>query len=167
MVERVTNAAFDNAGRFQRGELVFGLPLKFRFADKHRDHGGASCQNIFGRDAGRALGLPDSVGVFFQAPQQCHAKTLLVRAALRRWDRIAIGLHEPVLDAAEPCDRPFKRSVTARLFDFSGKNLIRDQGFALDIAGEIIFQAGRKAKDGLRSSVSQRHQRDRLSSGPF
>ena len=65
MVERIANGGFDDTGGFRCGELVFGLALKFRLADKDREHCRACYHHVIGCDVGGAFGLANALGMVF------------------------------------------------------------------------------------------------------
>jgi hypothetical protein len=100
MVEGVADRVLDDAGGLQRRQLVLGLALELRLADEDRKHGRAGRHHVVGGHLRHALGLADALGVVAQAAQQRDAQALLVRAALRGRDRVAIGGGEAVLAVA-------------------------------------------------------------------
>ena len=140
MVERVADGVLDDARGFQRGELVLGLALEFRLADEDREHGRAGGHHVIGIDLRHAPGLVDALGMVAQAPQQRHAHAALMRAALRRRDRVAIGGGKSVLDSAQPGDGPFQRAVAAGLLHLAGEDLIGNELLARDLGGKIILE---------------------------
>ncbi len=75
-----------------------------------------------------------------QGPQQRHAQTLLMRAAIRRGNGVAVGRAEPVLAGGEPGHGPFQRAV-AIATGLAGEDAIGNRVLALDVAGEIVAQA--------------------------
>ena len=73
-------------------------------------------------------------------------------AAVRRRDRVAIGMNEAVV-FGEPGDRPFERAVAALAADLAGKSFGGDAILLLDFAGEIIGEAAGEAECRLRRYV--------------
>ena len=76
-----------------------------------------------------------------------------MRAAFRCRDRVAIGIDETIINAAEPGDRPFKRAMTAFLFNLSRKDLIGNGFTTFNLIGEIIFKARGKAEDRFCGNI--------------
>src|SRR3954463_5661383 len=62
-----------------------------------------------------------------------------MRAAIRRWNSIAVRLDEAV-GIYRPPHRPFGRAVATGLAGAPGKNVRMHQGRALDALGEIVAQ---------------------------
>ena len=53
MFEMVAQRGFHNARGFGGGKLVFGLALKFRFANENRNQRGGGAHYVFGGDERR------------------------------------------------------------------------------------------------------------------
>ena len=148
MVERVAHDAVDEARRLARHQAALVLALEFRLADEHGDQRRAAAHHVVGGDAGDALGLADALGVVLERAQQRDAQARLVGAAVRRRDRVAIGMDEAVV-VREPRDGPFDRAVPARLLDLAGEGRLDDRVLALDVAGQIVAQAAGEAEHRL------------------
>ena len=71
-----------------------------------------------------------------------------MRAAVGGRDRVAIGMHEAVLEA-EPAQRPFDGAVLAGLLHFADERGVDHRLLALDVGGEIILQAAGEVEHGL------------------
>ena len=110
MVEGVAHGVLDDADRLDARQAVLGLPDEFRLAQEDREHGAAGGHDVVGGDDGGAL-VAGQVGVGLEAAEQHVAEPRLVRAALGRRDRVAVGADKTV--AGEPGDRPFDRAVAA------------------------------------------------------
>ena len=114
-----------------------------------------------------ALGLADALGVVLERAQQRNAQARLVRAAVGRRDRVAIGMDEAVL-AGEPGHRPFDRAVLAGLLDLAEERLLDDRLLALDVGGEIILQAAGEMEHRLgRDLAVAAEQRGRAAPADF
>ena len=167
MVEGVAHRALDDPRRLGGLQAALVLALEFRLADEHRDERGAAGHHVVGGQRAGALGLADALGVILQGAQQRGAQARLVRAAVGRRDRVAIGMDEAVL-GGEPGDRPFDRAVLARLLDLAGEDLIDDERLALDVGGEIVLEAAGKVEDRLgRDFRASREQRRARSASGF
>ena len=90
MIEGIADRALDDAGCLRRRELVLGLALELGLADEDREHGGAGDHDVVSRDDRSAL-VADALGVIAQGAQKRDAQALLMRAAIGRWDGVAIG----------------------------------------------------------------------------
>ena len=73
--------------------------------------------------------------------------------------------------AREPRDRPFDRTVLARLLDAAGEDLVGDEFLTLDVGGEIVSRPPGKwnvasAGTFAPSPISEAAQRQRISTPP-
>ena len=57
MLKIIAHGAFHNARCLRGREFVFGLPLKLRLTDKHRNNSRRRAHNVFGGDIGGAFGV--------------------------------------------------------------------------------------------------------------
>ena len=148
VIEAVAQGRLDHPRRLLAHQPALVLTLEFRIAKEDRNQGGAGANGVLaGQDRG-ALGLADALGMVLQTAQKGGAQPCLMRAAVGGGDRVAIGMDEAVV-LHEPGDRPFERAMPARLLDPAGKALFDDEGFALDILGEIVLKAAGKVEGGL------------------
>src|SRR5262249_31348957 len=135
MVEGVAHAALDDFCRLARQEPGLVLTLKFGFAQKNGDQSGAARHDVVAGHRARALCLADPLRVILKSAPKRRAKSCLMRAAIGRWNRVAVGMHKTIVER-EPRQSPFERSVTSRFFDLARKNLIGNKLLALDILDE-------------------------------
>ena len=110
VVEGVAHGRLDDALSLGRRQPILGLTNELRLADEDRKHGGAGDHHIVSRQHGGAL-VARQLSVGAQAAKQRNAQPSLVRAALGRRHRVAVGVGEAV--AREPRHRPFDRTVLA------------------------------------------------------
>ncbi len=96
--------------------------------------------------------LADPLRVLAQSAQERDAQPVLVRAAVRRRNRVAVRRREAVL-VRHPGDGPFERAVPAGLRDLAGEDLVGDEFLPLDVAREIVLQPVRKAEGRLGGHV--------------
>ena len=160
MVEGIAQRALDDARRLSRHEPALVLPLELGLADEDRDEAGARDHHVVGRQHRRAFALADAVGVILQPAQEGAAKPRLVRAAVRRRDRVAIGMDEAV-GVGEPRHRPFDRAMPGRLLHLAGEHLLGHLIVLADLLQQIIAQPAWKAEHGLGRNVCAGDERGR------
>ena len=131
MVKRILDGLLDQTNRLGRGQLVLGLPLKLRIADKNRQHDAGIAQKVLGRNLRHLFDI-GHFAVFLQTANQCRAKTQFVRAAVGRNDRIAVGIAETVFIFG-PGYRPFDPPLVVRQFGISGKGHTVDGRTSADL----------------------------------
>ena len=75
-----------------------------------------------------------------------------MRAAVRRWHRVAIGVEEAVL-AGDPGDGPFHRAMAFALVAFAGEEFLGDGLLAFDAAGEKVLETAWEVEHGALRRV--------------
>ena len=151
MVEMIAHRVLDDAHRLKRCQLVLGLALELRLADEHREQSTRRGHHIVRRDDRRAL-VAGQFGIVLERPGECGAKALLMGAAIRRRDGVAIGRRETIL-AAKPRHRPFDRAVASFFLDAAGEDVIDHPVQAIDALGEEVFQAAGEMQRGFLGRV--------------
>src|SRR6185437_10377801 len=86
--------------------------------------------------------------------QQSSAQSGFMGAAVRRRDRIAIGMDEAIV-FAKPGDRPFERAMPAAFLDLAGKALLRDEILTFNVLRKIILEAAGEVEDGFRREIGR------------
>ena len=105
MVEMIAQGHFNQARGFWAGQPILGLALELGFANEDRKHPRNGPQQIFRRHIDRAFFLLEfAIGA--QTLDQRSTEAGFMRAALRRWDGIGIGVQKPIT-AFHPACRPF------------------------------------------------------------
>jgi hypothetical protein len=115
MVEMIPYRRLDDALGLHRGELVLGLTLELGLPDENREQCARRRHHVVRGYDRRALVL-GHFRIVADGAGECRPEALLMRAALRRRDGVAVGRGEPVI-AAEPGHRPFDRAVASLLLD--------------------------------------------------
>ena len=121
MIEMILHHLIDKARGLDSRELVLRLALKLRIADEEREQDDGIAKCFVAGDRRRAA-VADHLAIGAQAAQQRRAHAAFMRAALRRRDRVAIGMAKRLrrLPATprpiRPCldyraDRPCRRKV--------------------------------------------------------
>ena len=100
--------------------------------------------------AARRLLVQLAVGA--QRLRQRLAQAVLVRAAVRRRDRVAVGAHEAVL-IGDPSDRPLDRAVAVGPFDAAGEDLLGHQRLTRDLARQVVLEAAGEVECRFRRRV--------------
>ena len=160
MVEGIAHRALDDAGGLLGGEPVLGLALERRPADEHREHRRRGSQNVVGRDLGSAP-VADALAEVAQALGEGRAQAVLVRAALRRGNGVAVGIEEAVL-VGDPAHRPFHRAVAAVVLDAAGEQVLGDSRLAVDGGLQVFLQPAGEMEGGfLRRIVGDQRFRAR------
>src|SRR5204863_8750264 len=113
--------------RLGGSEALLGLLLELRVAQKQRHRHRRAERHVIARRRGDAA-MPDQLAIGADAAGQRLAQPGLVRAALRRRDRVAIGMAEAVLFVFWPHDGPLDAAspwATIREFGAAEKRLWR------------------------------------------
>ena len=95
-----------------------------------------------------------------QSPDQPAAKTLLMRAALRRRNRIAIGVEKRV-EIRRPGDSPFHGAFAVAVFGASRETARRDHFMPFDLRIEEIEKSARKFQCFFGRDIAVRLQKFR------
>ena len=135
MLKMVAQRCLNNFCRFGRCQLVFGLALKFRLADKDRHQSGGRAHHIFAGDDVGFL-IVDAVAIGFQPFGQRRAHALFVGAAFGGRHGVAIaGIHAVGITntRCDPSDGPFNAAMPTFFLHFSGKWLRRHHGATADL----------------------------------
>ena len=144
-----------------RCELVLGLALELGLADEYGEHRRGGAQHVVGGDVGGAL-VGHSLAEVAQPLGEGRAQAVLVRAAVGRRNRVAVGVEEAVL-VGDPAHRPLHRAVPVRLFVAAREHILCDAGLAVDGGLQIFLEAAREMERRLvRRVVGDQ----RLGAGP-
>ena len=148
MVEMIAQGHFNQTRRFRTGEPILGLTLELRFADENRQHRRNGAEQIFRRHIGSTLFLFEfAIGA--QAFDQRRTKARFMRAALRGWDGIGVGVQKPIA-AFHPTRRPFNASRTFGKFCLARPGSGHHGGAAFQSGGQEIRKPAREMQHGLR-----------------
>ena len=111
----VPDRVFDHALSVNSGKAVFGLTYEFWFADKAGHKRPCTCGQVFACDcAGFFVVYQFAVG--FDAFQDRGPKACFMRAALRRWNSVTIGLDKSVAGRG-PVDGPLDLARNLEFFE--------------------------------------------------
>ena len=160
----------DRGSRFRRcvclrgRQPILGLALEFRLADEYGDHAGCAVHYVVACDRRRALALTHSLGMVLDALQQRTAQPRLVRAAVRRRNRVAIGGQDPSLSAVQATAH-CARAVHPDFAGAAGEDIGMDERRAVDRRGQIILKTIREMEGGLLRYVLDAAQK-LLGAGP-
>src|SRR5262249_43253398 len=126
VVEWIAHRVLDDARGLRRRQPILGLALEFGLTDEYRDHASRAIHGVIARDRRRALALAHPLGVVLDALQQRAAQAGLVRAAVRRRNRVAVGGQEPVAIGGPP-DGPLRSPVYPDFARAAGEDVGMDQ----------------------------------------
>ncbi len=155
VVEGVLHRGLDDARRLGGREPVLGLADELRLPHEDREQPARRRHHVVGRHLRHAL-VPDHLAVGLQRARQRDPEALLVGAALRRRDGVAVGVHEAV--AGEPGDRPFHRAVPAGA-GLAGEDVVGDAPLALQRLDQVVLEAAGELEHRLgrrRLALDQR-----------
>ena len=142
VIEMVAHHGFHQALGVGAGQLVLGLALEFRLADKDRQHGAGRVHHIVGGDQ-RRLAVVGALAMGAQRLGQGVAKALFVGAAHRSGNGVAIGAGEGIA-AGRPGHRPFHRATPVFIFGAAREIALVDGLGLADLAAQEVQQAAGK-----------------------
>ena len=148
MIEMIAQGHFNQARGFWAGQPILGLALELRFANEDRKHRRNGAEQIFRRHIGSALFLLElTIGA--QAFYQRGPEAGFMRAALRRWDGIGIGVQKPIT-AFHPACRPFHAPRAFREFSIPRPGGWHHGGAAFQRGGQKVRKPTREMQHRLR-----------------